>query len=302
MAAICHDYFRLLPRAAAIVLAAAATPAQAGDVITWKGCGISKKAFMEDIAHAYEAKTGIRIELTSAGATDGIRAVSDHKSDLGGTCRHSLKDGKDGLIPEEANAVLTQVAWDAIVPVTHPETPVGNISLDNLKKVFDGTITNWKQLGGPARPMQIVLRSTDRISGVGYMFRLMAFQDPNYEFKVKAAEAKASGALEEQIENIPWSFGITGVSSARKSKVKIMLVDGVVPNKESIASGRYPLFRPLYVTMHKDANADSRSVVEFMLGAEGQQIISRAGTVNLKEGERLAPLWEKIEAKFRTLP
>ena len=69
------------------------------DDLSWSGCGITKLAFMGELAKAYEAKTGIGVKLSGGDATKGIRAVAAGTSDLGGTCRHWLKgvdDGKGG--------------------------------------------------------------------------------------------------------------------------------------------------------------------------------------------------------------
>jgi len=262
-----------------------------GAEITWTGCGITQKAFMAEIAKAYEAKTGTPIKLSGGGATKGIRAVSAGSSDLGGTCRHALAGN-----PEEVNAELVQVAWDAIIFVVHPSNPIENITLADMKKVYDGEITSWKELGGPDAKIALVTRD-ESTSGVGYMLRSLVFNDPNYEFKARSLKVKDSGPLEEKVEQTPMALGADGISSAHKRQVKVISLDGVAPTKENIASAKYPLFRPLYVTINKNGSPEIRKVVDFMLSPEGQAIISAEGTVNLEEGKDLAPLWAAKNVK-----
>jgi len=268
----------------------------AEESVNWTGCGITKKAFMEEIAKAYEKKQGTRIKLSGGGATKGIRATSAGSSDLGGTCRHWLiQEGE--IHSEEQQADLTIVAWDAIVAITHPDNPVDNISLADLKKIYDGDITNWKDLGGDEKRIILVTRSGE-YSGVGYMFKHLAFDDPEYKFKARSLTVKSSGPLEKKVEKSAAAFAITGISSAKKRKVKILSLEGIEPTKENIASGAYPLWRPLYIAKNKQASEQATKVVDFILSEEGQAIVSAQGTVNLKEGEALKPLWDAKKEKL----
>ena len=112
----------------AVVLAAILgliTYSFAATTLKWTGCGITKKAFMKEAAAAYEQKTGIKIKLSGGGATKGIRFANSGMADLGGNCRPALKDR---FPAEESNAYMTVVAWDALVPVVHPDNPVGSLT------------------------------------------------------------------------------------------------------------------------------------------------------------------------------
>jgi len=268
----------------------------AEESVTWTGCGITKKAFMSEIAKAYEKKTGIEIKLSGGGAIKGIRATAAGSSDLGGTCRHWLIQ-EGSIHPEENQADLTIVAWDAIVAITHPDNPITNISLADLKKIYDGDITSWKDLGGDDKKIILVTRS-GKYSGVGYMFKHLAFDDPEYDFKARSLTMKSSGPLEKKVEKSVAAFGVTGISSAKKRKVKILSLDGIEPTKENIASGAYPLWRPLYIAKNKQASEEATKVVDFILSEEGQAIVSAQGSVNLKEGEALKPLWDAKKEKM----
>ncbi len=273
-----------------------ATAAAAETQLSWTGCGITKLAFMAELAKAYEAKTGIAVKLSGGGATKGIRAVAAGTADIGGTCRHWLKGVGGSINPEEQGAELVQVAWDALAVVTHPSNPVDSISTVNLKKVYDGKITNWSQLGGPDKRIALVVRE-GKTSGVGYMFRELVFDNPAYEFKALALKEKSTGPLEKRVEKTPGALAMDGISSARKREVKVLSIDGVAPTKDEIASGKYPLFRPLYLTVAKNgASPEAKRFIEFARSPEGQAIIAAQGTVNLKEGAPLKALWQAKKA------
>ena len=261
--------------------------------LTWTGCGISKKAFMKELAVEYEKRTGIAIRLSGGGATKGIRSVAAGNSDLGGSCRSWLR-GVDGDIhPEEKDAELIQVAWDALAVIVHPGNPVDDISLTDLKKVYEGTITNWKQLGGFDKRIALITRD-GKTSGVGHMFRKIVFGDPEFEFKARSLKVKSTGPLESKVEKVVGAMAIDGISSARKRAVKVLSIDGVAPTKENVASGAYSLFRPLYIAVNKKKmGKPAEDFVKFVLSDEGQAVISAQGTVNLKEGAALEAMWKR---------
>ena len=113
------------------------------NTILWAGCGITKKAFMAELAQAYQAKTGIKVQLQGGGATRGIREAAALKVDIGGSCRMSLP----GVERSELHASLHPVAWDALAIIINHKNPVNNISTEQIKAMYLGKIKNWSELG-----------------------------------------------------------------------------------------------------------------------------------------------------------
>jgi phosphate transport system substrate-binding protein len=105
--------------------------------LRWVGCGISKKAYMVALAEAYEKKTGTKIDLEGGGATRGIREVAASTADIGGSCRRRMFRAED-----ERGVTQVPVAWDALVVIVNKSNPVQNISLDDLRKVYLGQVSN----------------------------------------------------------------------------------------------------------------------------------------------------------------
>lgn len=262
------------------------------DTLKWVGCGITKKAFMKQISSVFLVNSGTFIETSGGGATRGIRSVANKTADLGGSCRHQLNDEHGKLHPEEVGVELIHVAWDALVAIVHKKNPVDNISQEALIKIYDGEITNWKSLGGLDEPIKLITRR-GTTSGVGHMFRRMVFNDPNHHFKAASTEVKSTGPLERKVRKNRAAMGMTGFSSSVKRGVKILSIDGIFPSKKNISRGAYPFFRPLYLTMHREAPEKVRKVLQFVLSPEGQEIISAEGTINLREGTPLNTLWRR---------
>jgi len=247
--------------------------------ITWAGCGISKNAFMAEMALAYKKKTGIEIDFKGGGATKGIRQVSSREVNIGGTCRHVIEDSQTSMtLKEERRVKLTPVAWDALAVIVHPNNPVSNITLAQVREVYKGKIKNWKELGGKDEQVELYVRK-GKISGVGRTLRELVFNNYEEEF-IATHEVKSSGPLEKAIGENPHGIGITGISSARKLKVKILKLDGKDPSYEHIQKGEYLLYRPLYMVTHlSEHDKDVKGFVDFVMSNQGKEVMRRVGTV-----------------------
>jgi len=242
-------------------------------VIRWVGCGITKKAFMAELAVAYEAKTNIKIQLQGGGATRGIRDTVGHLADMGGTCRMTLPEYDRA----ELHATLHPVAWDALAIIVHKSNPVKNLTTEQIKAIYTGKITNWQQVGGVNAQIELYARK-GKISGVGYAIRQYLFQDSSKEFKARYF-VKSSGPLEKAVEKDKFAMGITGVSSARKRNVKIIGFDGKTPTFDNVKSGSYGLYRPLYLVSGPSASDEVMDFITFATSAEGRKVIRNNGVV-----------------------
>ena len=274
-----------------VALALLALPIIQGEALgaeglKWVGCGISKKAFMGPLAAAYEKTTGVKIKLEGGGATRGIVDVVEGKADLGGTCRHVLPR------QEERGVKLIPLGWDALVVLVHPSNTVKNLNLDQLKDIYTGKTTNWKQVGGKDRRILVVARS-GKISGVGRMFRELVFKNPEQEFTPAARIVEESAGVEQEVEKDQGAIAVSGVSSAQKRAVKLLQVNGKAPTDENIKDGSYLLYRPLYLVVKQQASDEVGKFVAFALSDAGQTVIAGEGTVNLKEGARLWALYSR---------
>ena len=277
-------FLRILLIFSAVLLSLSSRAAEEqNNLITWAGCGITKKAFMKELADAYTKKTGIPIKLSGGGATRGIRDTVKGKIMIGGSCRMSLPSADKS----ELYANLHPVAWDALAIIVHPTNPVNNLTMDQVRAIYTGKITNWKQLGGPDAPIHLYVRR-GKISGVGYAIRQYVFQDSNMDFVTdRKYVVRSSGPLEKAAEKDPYAMGITGVSSARKRKVKIIAFDGKTPTYEHVASGQYGLYRPLYLVTSPHPTREVKDFIAFATSDEGRRIIRENGTVPYKDAPKL---------------
>jgi phosphate transport system substrate-binding protein len=253
-------------------------------VIHWAGCGITKKAFMGELAKAYTRKTGIKIDLAGGGATRGIRDTVNLKVDMGGSCRMTLPE-TDRV---ELHASLHPVAWDALAVITNTTNPVNNLTMDQIKKIYKGRIRNWKQLGGRDAPINLYIRR-GTISGVGYAIRQYIFKNSNERFYVadKDFVKRSSGPLEKAVVADPNGVAITGISSARKRKLKIVSIEHYSPTYKNVKSGKYILYRPLYLVTTSSPSREVKQFIAFANSEEGRAIIRKNKTVPYRDAPQL---------------
>jgi len=272
----------------ALLFTLIAHTAQATQELNWVGCGISKKAYVSSLAQLFEKETGIHINIQGGGATKGIRQVVSHEADLGGSCRYHLPDD-----PREAGVGLEPVAWDALVIIVNKENPVDDISLEDVKNLFNGKISNWKQLGGNDEPVEIFVRSS-KFSGVGRTLRKNVFADYDKEL-YSTKQFKSSGPLEKAVVTNKNAIAVTGISSARLRNVKVLRLDDVMPSVDNVKAGRYKIYRPLYITYNPDSPRleDIKKFIRFCHSREGRAAMKHNGVVPYKEA--LVLIMKQIE-------
>ena len=255
---------------------------QTDSTLVWRGCGVSKKAFMETCAVEYEKQKRIKIRLSGGGAQLGIETAAAGGADLGGTCRACLPKLKE----DQLDIKLAVVAWDALTVIAHKDNPVENITRKQLSDVLQQKITNWQELGGNDEQIIVTVRR-GKTSGVGYSVRALILDDPEADFGPTAVRLNSSGPLEQLVERQPRALGVTGISSARKRNVKTLSIDGHSPTPENIGAGEYPYYRPLYVAFRPGVNPQADQFIEWLLSDAGQAVIEQQKTVTLAQGAKL---------------
>jgi len=248
----------------------------------WVGCGISKKAYMTEMAKAYEKRQNAKINVNGGGATKGIRKVAANEAQMGGSCRYYLPGNE-----VEEGVSFEPVAWDALVVIVNKNNEIDNISFSQVRDLYLGKIKNWKQLGGKDAPINLFIRK-GRISGVGYTIRKLLFANSEQKFSGSKI-FKSSGPLEKAVIDDPNAISISGISSARLRDVKILKLNNKYPDYNTIKSGQYVLYRPLFLTYLKDSkNIDQiKDFIKFVHSWDGRKIMKDNGVVPYLEALRL---------------
>ncbi|MBE0451492.1 MAG: substrate-binding domain-containing protein [Clostridia bacterium] len=181
------------------------------------------------------------------------------------------------------------IVSEAFVFLTHRDNPVEGLSLEEIKKIYAGEITNWSEVGGDDVPIIPYQRPVNSGSQTGFLDLVMGGKTP-IEPPLKQIQADmgmlidAVATYENAPDAIGYSYYYFVVDMWGNEKVKLLEVDGVYPDQESISSGLYPIKTAYYAVFRKSELEDSdiRKVVIWILTDDGQQLAEEAGYVKVE--------------------
>lgn len=247
--------------------------------ITLSGCSVSNVGYLNDLAKAYEKQTGQKVLVRGGGSIVGLSELGADKVDLAASCQSYLSKSKPS-----PDIKFIPVAWDALVFIANKSNPVKSITAGQVKDIYEGKITNWKQLGGSNLKLISYISTPEGFGGIGEALEKYILNGKRPLTQSNSSMQASSVSIWEQlVERNVEGFASTGFGSARKRNVTMLAVNGIVPSKSSIISGKYPFKRYLYLVMTQDAKPEVRKFIDFALSKKGQAFISSFGIPSLAE-------------------
>jgi phosphate transport system substrate-binding protein len=173
------------------------------------------------------------------------------------------------------NVMQHIVAMDGIAVAVHPANPVDNLTLEQVRKVYMGEITNWSELGGPNRKIVVISRDTN--SGTYETFSELVM-DTN-KVTDKAEYVGSNGAIRQRILSTEGAIGYVGLAFLQG--VKPLVIGGVEPTPENVIDGSYPISRPLFMYTNGEPAEDTHlgAFLSLYKTEEGRQIVEEQGFV-----------------------
>lgn len=216
--------------------------AKAADEIVVNG-STTVLPIMQKVSEAYmAANPNVQIALSGGGSGNGIKALLDGLANIAMSSRDIKGSEKELAAKKGINPVRTAVAVDALVPVVNPKNPINELSLDQLKDIYTGKITNWKELGGA--DANIVVVSRDTSSGTYETWEEMVMKKA--KVMPKALLQASNGAVEQVVAKNPNAIGYVGLGYLAPS-IKGLHIGKVAASAETALSKEWPLSRELYV-------------------------------------------------------
>lgn len=219
----------------------------------------------------------VTLSIQGGGSGVGIASLSEGTCDIANASR-SMKDSEiKSAVSHGINPTAHVIAMDGISMVVHPSNPIRNLTKDQIRKIYTGKITNWKQIGGADR--KIVVLSRDTASGTYEAFSKLALNDEKVR---KDALLNASNkAIETAVETTHGAIGYIGFGYITP-RIKLITVDGITCSKTTILSKEYPYSRPLFMYTNGKPKGWVKKYIDFVLSKEGQELVETAGYVGLK--------------------
>lgn len=224
---------------------------------------------MEVLAEAYQKNNDVKIEVQQPGSSAGIKNTIDGTSDLGMSSR-DLKD------EETADVEGTQIAIDGIAVVTNKANKVKDLKVDQVKDIFTGKITNWKEVGGEDAPIVVISREEGSGTRDGFQ-DILGFESE--ELTKDATISDGSGNVKSTVEGNENAIAYISFGYLDDT-LNDLKIDGVEANDDNVVAGKYPISRPFLVVNKKDAMTDNaKAFVDFIMSEEGQNIIAEEGFI-----------------------
>lgn len=258
--------------------------AGAGGAITVKGsdtmvnlCTAWAEAFMKN-------NPGIQVAVTGGGSGTGIAAMLNGTTDICAASRKVAEKEIQKGTEKGVNFKEFVVALDGLSVVVNKENPVSALSLDQLRKIFNGTYKNWSEVGGPDGKIEVLSRESN--SGTFVYFQEEVLKKDNYTQDARLMSSSA--AIAQAVSQDKNAIGYFGVAYAKGGEVKLIGVkkeeasQPIMPTDEAIKDGSYPISRPLHLYTNGEPTGNIKAFVDFANSDEGQKIVQDIGFSRIK--------------------
>ena len=257
--------------AAAGSTASSTAAALSGNVAT--GGSTSMKNVIAALTEGFaEVEPGVTVSYDPTGSGAGITGATDKTLDIGLSSR-ALKDD------EKADVEGTTIALDGIAIIVNNASKVEDLTVDQLKQMFTGEITNWSEVGGDDG--EIVLVGREAGSGTRDGFESIVDVKDSCKY---AQELTATGAVISAVEANPLAIGYASLSAVGDT-VKMVTVGGVECSEETVKDGSYEVQRPFVFVTNKSItlSEQAQAFFDFATSADAADLIRTAGAVPVNE-------------------
>ena len=219
-----------------------------------------------------EVEPGVTVSYDPTGSGAGITGATDKTLDIGLSSR-ALKDD------EKADVDGTTIALDGIAIIVNNASKVEDLTVDQLKQMFTGEITNWKDVGGDDG--EIVLIGREAGSGTRDGFESIVDVKDSCKY---AQELTATGAVISAVEANPLAIGYASLSAVGDT-VKMVTVGGVECSEDTVKDGSYEVQRPFVFVTNKSVtlSEQAQAFFDFATSADAADLIRTAGAVPVNE-------------------
>ncbi|MEN6530279.1 MAG: phosphate ABC transporter substrate-binding protein [Anaerolineaceae bacterium] len=216
----------------------------------------------------------VQIDVQGGGSSVGVKAAGEGTSDIGMASREI----KQEELTQFPNLQVHVIARDGIAVVVHPDNPVSDLSLDQIRDIFSGKIVNWSEVGGADAAITVAARE----EGSGTRDAFMEMVMGKDALIVDSAILQSSnGAIRTVVSTTPnviafLSFGYLDEST------KAVSIGGAAATEENAASGVYPVVRPLNLLTNGAPEGLVKAFLDFVLSPEGQKMVREEGYIPVK--------------------
>lgn len=250
--------------------------------ITVKGSDTVLPLAQMEAEKLMEKDSSVSISVVGGGTGVGITALLEGTTDLAMASRDLKTEEALQFKGAKKEIVKTLIAYDALTVIVHPENKIGQLTREQIEKIYTGEITNWKEVGG--EDLKIVAYSRESSSGTYEYFKEEVLDDKNYASNILSMPA--TGAIVQSVSQTKGAIGYIGLAYQSKSvkQLAISYDQGktfISPSIETAKNKSYPISRPLFFMYDKVNEEKVQTIIEFTISEEGQKIVTEIGYIPL---------------------
>ena len=218
----------------------------------------------------------VMITVNKSGSGTGASALIDSRCDIA-TMSRFMKDSEfKDAVAKNVFPVAHAIAMDGVCVVLHPSNPVNALTTEQVRNIYTGKYTNWKQVGGADMPIVVISRDTS--SGTYDTFENFVMKEEKMASNVELVSTNPQ--MFARVESTRAAIGYVGFGFV-KTGVKAVTLDGIKPSVQTILNGQYPVSRPLFMFTNGYPKIGSMTYkfVTFYLTEEGQEVVEDKGFV-----------------------
>jgi phosphate transport system substrate-binding protein len=248
------------------------------DIITVKGSD-TMVILAQRWAERYMSRhPGVAVQVTGGGSGTGISALINGTTDICNSSRPMKKSERDKLKQRYGTlGVEVKCAQDGLSIYVNESNAVQELSLRQIRDIYTGAVTNWKQVGGADQ--RIILYSRENNSGTYVYFKDNVLEGS--DFSPAAQNMPGTASVVNAVAKDRWGIGYGGAAYGKGIReLKVKQDDGspaYAPNMETIRDGTYPIARYLYMYLRNKPSGAIKEYVDWVLGDEGQGIVNEVG-------------------------
>lgn len=228
------------------------------------------------------------VAVTGGGSGTGLSSLISGSCDIAMSSRN-IKDKEIALAKQKGiNPNEIKVALDGLAVVVNPKNPVSKLTLAQLRDIFTGKITNWKELGGVDSMITILSREVNSGTHVYFKEHVLRRNDANSkeEFVASSLMLPSSQAIADEVAGNSSAIGYYGMGYISPKQKAILVAkddksEYEAPTEANVINGKYPISRPLFLYTNGEPQGLVKKFVDFVLSKEGQRIVSKTDFVAL---------------------
>jgi len=244
-----------------------------------KGSDTLGAKLVPQLAEEYKAShPGVSFEIAAEGSTTGIAAIIDGTAQIGMSSRRAKATEFSAATAKGVSMKPTIVAYDGIAVIVNEKSPLSGLTKRQVEQIFTGDVTDFSAVGGNPGAISVYTRNTS--SGTYSDFKDLAMKKRDYA--PSSQKMAGNEQIVAEVAKNPNGIGYVGLAYTTAPGIKVLTIDGGLPNKESVLAKKYPFARPTFYYTNGEPTGEAAKFIEFTHSDAGQAIVAKVGFIPVK--------------------